>query len=85
MTGVLGALPVAFALPECPEADKVKESALVAGYRYILTKGKYMRPIDEAPDNIHRRVIPGNRGPLQLYLLATRGRYRVGSTAKQSR
>lgn len=85
MTGVLGVLPVAFALPDSPDAEKVKHSALAAGYRYILTKGKYMRPINEAPDDIHRRVIPGNRGPLQLYLLATRGRYRVGSTAKQSR
>lgn len=85
MTGVLGIIPTAFALPDCPEAEAVKEAALAVGYQYILTKGKYMRPVDEAPDDIHRRVIPGNRKPLQLYLLATRGRYRVGSTAKQSR
>ncbi|MBQ9694080.1 MAG: polysaccharide deacetylase family protein [Kiritimatiellae bacterium] len=85
LTGVLGALPIPFALPDCPETAAVKAAALAEGYQYILTKGKYMRPIAEAPDDIHRRTIPGNRGPLQCYLLATRGRYRIGSTIKQSR
>ncbi|MBR5592015.1 MAG: polysaccharide deacetylase family protein [Kiritimatiellae bacterium] len=84
MTGVLGHLPTLFSLPIDVEAEAIRAAALSAGYKYLFSAGKYMRPVAEAPDDIRRRVIPGNRRPLQIYLLATRGRYRVGSTAKQA-
>jgi peptidoglycan/xylan/chitin deacetylase (PgdA/CDA1 family) len=85
MTGVLGHSPKLFSLPVGVPADDLRATVKAIGYTYILTTGKYMRPIEAAPDDIHRRIIPGNRSPLQIYLLATRGRYRVGSTAKQAR
>ena len=85
MTGVLGRQPETFSLPDGAEAQTVREAIVAAGYRYLFTKGKYMRPVAENPLDIHRRMIPGNRRPLQIYLLATRGRYRVGSSLKQSR
>lgn len=84
MTGVLGHLPTLFSLPIDVAPEAIRAAALGAGYKYLFTAGKYMRPVAEAPDDIRRRVIPGNRRPLQIYLLATRGRYRVGSTAKQA-
>lgn len=84
MTGVLGHLPTLFSLPIDVEPEAIRAAALSAGYKYLFSAGKYMRPVAEAPDDIRRRVIPGNRRPLQIYLLATRGRYRVGSTAKQA-
>lgn len=84
MTGVLGHLPTLFSLPVDVAPEAIRAAALGAGYKYLFTAGKYMRPVAEAPDDIRRRVIPGNRRPLQIYLLATRGRYRVGSTAKQA-
>lgn len=84
MTGVLGHLPTLFSLPIDVEPEAIRAAALSAGYKYLFSAGKYMRPVAEAPDDIRRRVIPGNRRPLQIYLLATRGRYRVGSAAKQA-
>lgn len=84
LIGVLGALPTLFSLPDGKDAQTVREAALAAGYTYLFTKGKYMRPVAAAPHDIHRRAIPGNRRPLQNYLLATRGRYRIGSTQKQT-
>ena len=84
MTGVLGHLPTLFSLPIDVEPEAIRAAALGAGYKYLFSAGKYMRPVAEAPDDIRRRVIPGNRRPLQIYLIATRGRYRVGSAAKQA-
>ncbi len=84
MTGVLGHLPTLFSLPVDVAPEAIRAAALSAGYKYLFSAGKYMRPVAEAPDDIRRRVIPGNRRPLQIYLLATRGRYRVGSAAKQA-
>lgn len=85
MTGVLGHLPTYFSIPLNCAPEAIRTAARAVGYKYLFTTGKYMRPVAEAPDDIRRRIIPGNRRPLQIYLLATRGRYRVGSTAKQSR
>lgn len=84
LTGVLGKQPIAFALPEGEHTETVRKAALTAGYPYLFICGKEMRPIADAPHAIHRRPIPGNRRPLQIYLLATRGRYRIGSALKQT-
>jgi peptidoglycan/xylan/chitin deacetylase (PgdA/CDA1 family) len=85
MTGVLGYQPTLFSIPVDVAPDTIREVAQATGYQYLFTTGKYMRPVDAAPTDIHRRIIPGNRNLLQIYLLATRGRYRVGSAAKQTR
>lgn len=85
LTGVLGHAPTLFSIPVGEEPAPICAAAKQVGYKYLLTTGKYMRPVEVAPDDIHRRVIPGNKSTLQIYLLATRGRYRVGRVAKQIR
>lgn len=85
LTGVLGHQPTLFSIPVDTPPETIRDAATAVGYHYLFTTGKYMRPVDAAPTDIHRRIIPGNRSVLQIYLLATRGRYRVGSAVKQTR
>lgn len=77
LTDVLGFAPVSFAYPCGGYNDTIVEQVKNAGYRYAFTMHKKMRPVAKAPLLIHRQIIPRGKTPLQNYLLATRGKYRL--------
>ncbi len=77
LTKVLGEKPQAFAYP-CGEYTEHTLAVLTAlGIPYAYTMHKKMRPVAEAPLFIHRQIIPRGKTPLQAYLLATRGKYKL--------
>lgn len=77
LTEVLGVAPVSFAYPCGGYNDAIVDLVKAAGYRYAFTMHKRMRPVAPAPYHIHRQIIPRDKTPLQNYLLATRGKYKV--------
>lgn len=77
LTEVTGQAPVSFAYPCGGYNDFVVEQVKAAGYRYAFTMHKKMRPVVADPLRIHRQIIPRGKTPLQNYLLATRGKYRL--------
>ena len=79
LSGILGRLPTAFAYPNGKYSEPFENALRAAGYTIAFEDAKVMRRIDEAPFRVHRRPIPRGLLPWQAYLLATRGRYRVGS------
>lgn len=82
LTGILGRTPPVFAYP-AGGAERLRSAVVTAGYKAALASdGNYMPSLAD-PFFIPRRRIPRSCKPLQAYLLATRGRYRVGRRQKR--
>lgn len=82
LTGILGHTPPVFAYP-AGGAERLRAAAKAAGYKAALAAdGNYLPSLAD-PFFIPRRRIPRACRPMQAYLLATRGRYRVGHRQKR--
>ena len=82
IAGVVGQLPRVFAYPQGAQPEALQGAVRAAGYTEAMSVGRQLRPVKDAPFDIHRRLIPGNCKPWQAYLLATRGRFSALSTPK---
>lgn len=77
LSQILGKPPRCFAYP-CGGYDESTIQILKdVGYDYAFTMKKKMRPVAIDPYQIHRQIIPRGKTPIENYLLATRGKYRV--------
>ena len=81
LTGVLGALPRAFAYPDGTLPEVLGPEVQAVGYPHAFTVNASLRAPAEDPLAIPRRDIPGTYKPWQAYLMATRGRFSLCSRA----
>ena len=82
IAGVVGQLPRVFAYPQGTSAEQLEGAVRAAGYTEAMGTGRQLRPVKDAPFDIHRRIIPAGCKSWQAYLLATRGRFSALSTPK---
>ncbi len=74
---VLGKRPKIFAYPCGEYTQETIDEIRKLGITYAFTMHKKMRPVADNPLCIHRQIIPRGKTPVQAYLLATRGKYKV--------
>lgn len=74
---ILGEEIVSFCYPKGRENDDIVEVVKAAGYKYAAAMVKKMRPVEADLYRIHRQILPRGKKTYELYLLATRGKYKI--------
>ncbi len=77
LSNILGDPPKTFAYPCGQHTEHSLKVLQELEIPFAFTMYKKMRPVEEAPLLIHRQIIPRGKTPLQNYLLATRGKYKI--------
>ncbi len=77
LEGILGHPVVSFAYPRGEYNDAIVAAVRAAGYRCAATMEKHLRPPPRDAFHIHRQILPRGKTPAELYMLATRGKYKL--------
>lgn len=77
LEGLLGHPIVSFAYPRGEYDAVVVRLVKAAGYKCAATMEKHQRKPPTDSFHIHRQILPRGKSPYELYLLATRGKYRL--------
>ncbi len=77
LEGLLGHPITSFAYPRGEYDAGIVRLVKAAGYTCAATMEKHQREVPTDSFHIHRQILPRGKSPYELYLLATRGKYKI--------